>query len=314
MPSRRPTSFVGLFLVLTCACARAPVPAPSATRARDASADAGGPSGGALAPRLTDSEVLALARRWDPHALEGLEPSNAPDFAGAGFAPEGVLYARAADLARNVGMSGVASDLAQYRGARFAAGCLAIPYVHEKPENRLVGSLERTWRDGGDLITEGFNVQLDRFAELNGPGHWRKVVHADQTTESQASGVYGATLGTYRTGGGGRLHYDGCTMVVEDVAACDVQVVHDRCDGGARTCHRFRALTVALRGSPMFCGNRRSSVTTVRSIEHDCASCEPDPLGEAMPELRRELNGRAFVMQAAGPSFFTTRAACEAAR
>lgn len=305
--------FVGLLVVLTCACAPAPVPvAVSAipdTGAGDASADSGGRPERALAPRLTDREALALARRWDPNALEGLEPFDAPDFAAAGFAPKGVLYARAADLAGNVGMSGVASDLAQYRGAGSAVGCLAIPYVHEKPENKLVGHLERTWREGGDLITEGFDVQLDRSAERNGPGHWRKVVHADQTTESRASGVYGATLGTYRTSsGGGRIHYDGCTMVVTDVACGVVDVVHDRCAGGARTCHRSRGLVVALRGSPMFCGDRRSSRTTLRSIEHDCAPCEPDPLGDAMRELRRELNGRAFVMQAAGPSFFTTRA------
>jgi hypothetical protein len=318
----RPATFVGLIVVLASACAAAPARVARAPAAifdpdtGDASADArnltsavGGP-----APRRADDEALALGRQWDPNAFQGLEASRSPDFAGAGFGPKGVLYARLTALAKYAGI--LASDLAPYRdrGAPPGVGCLAIPYEYEAAERMLVGSLTRTWREGKDLITEGFALKLAGTAELDGPGDWREVVHADKTTETRAYGKYGVTVGTYRAGGRGRLDYDGCEIVVSDVG-CMVwfDVVHDRCDVGPHTCTVCRGLAVGLSGSDPFCGSSATRGSTLGSIEHDCAPCAPDPLGEAIPEVRRELLGRSFVKHARGPSFFATRAACEGA-
>jgi hypothetical protein len=259
----------------------------SAAMDDDAAGARGSARAGDPAPALSVEEAVALARRWDADALEGFRASRSPDFAAAGFAPKGVLYGRLSD----------------------GAACRAIPY--ETFEGGLSGDVSRTWREGGDVITEGYDLRLGWTADLLGPG--RTVVHADKTTSTSATGS-AATLGTFRDGAGGRLRYDGCAMSVQDVrCGATEEVIHDACGGGPRSCVRCTRVSAKLR-SVGSCGVRALQYPSLRRTVHDCEPCEGDPLGNVMEELRRALVGQTLVREGSGTSFFTTRAACEAAR
>lgn len=45
---------------------------------------------------------------------------------------------------------------------------------------------------------------------------------------------------------------------------------------------------------------------SIRRGVHECAPCEADPIGDAIPEIERELVGRVLVMKQGGLTVFAT--------
>jgi len=233
--------------------------------------------------RRSDEDALAFARSFDAQAFGTLVSPRVPDFAAAGFKPTGTLFVRAEDVGRS-------------------GACLAIPY--EPHEDGLAGRLSRTWREEGQVIAETYDLLLRSDAQLVGPS--RKVVNADKTTSSSAFGWFGV-LGEFHSSGPGRLHYDGCAVGVESVSCSSRdEVVYDRCPEGPRTCSRCTQVGVRYAAHSPRCTVARTSVPSIRRGVHECAPCEADPIGDAIPEIERELVGRVLVMKQGGLTVFAT--------
>lgn len=301
----RTTLALALTLTLITGCVGPAVPAapgPDAT-ASDASdegvsiVDAGVPrdSGGDAVtrarPTMTDEEAFRWARSLDPQAFEGLATWKPLDFAVLGPVDAGVtLWVRGDEVPYD------------------RKGCVAIPVQGDA--HQLTGEVSRRWREQGDTITEGYTVELGGAASLLGPG--RTTLHADGSSSVSATGCL-HVMGHLSELRADRVAYRGCPLRIASVAcAGGEEHVYEGCPEGRRTCTTCRRIQLDFT-SMGSCMVSRSSLPRVRVTTPTCAPCAPAPLSERLPELERELVGRDVTyVSGSGPTFFKSRAACDA--